>query len=637
MSIKNSELPLKLAGRVDVSFNGETKSINANRLLEGYRKVLDSLTSDTKLSDVLSQIASIVEQLLEPSYCSILLFDQDSNQFQLGASPSLSAAFTSEIGKLASNPETPFYVAVRRKEFMMVHHNSGGCIGLSTTLLNYGLQTCWIQPIISRGGEGMGIISFFHKELSRPTYADLQLLEEVSKGATLAIDRHKKYKELERLAYYDSLTGLPNRELLITELGKTIGKSRKENSRFALAIIDCDRFKVLNNTYGHHIGDQILKSLSQKLKNSVHKNDFVSRLYGDEFMILLREVRTRDDLLNRIKNITNIFKDTWNIGEEEFYITASLGVVEYPFDASNPEELLNKANTAIQHAKREGRNLVRFFRREMCTTSSNRLSLEKDLHYALERGELTLYYQPQVNITEGKVVGAEGLLRWNHPKYGLISPADFVPILEDTGLILSIGEWLVREACSQHVKWMEEGLPALNVSVNISPTQFRSNIIVRAVNAALDSVKMSPSFLKLEITESMLIDQSEDTIKILRGLNHIGIGVSIDDFGTGYSSLSYLKKFPLQTIKIDRTFIKEIENDIQDQAIVKAIIEMAKSLNLDLIAEGTENDKQIRFLKNAGCENVQGYYFSRPVPPELFAQHYSDWVRNVKTLQEQLI
>ncbi|WP_052404902.1 putative bifunctional diguanylate cyclase/phosphodiesterase [Bacillus rubiinfantis] len=440
----------------------------------------------------------------------------------------------------------------------------------------------------------------------------------------------------EKWLQHDALTGLLNRRGFILMLEEKIQEASKLEKHFALVWIDCDRFKLINDSFGQYFGDDVLKAVAEQLLTCLtNKNEAAARMSGDEFIVLLDEVQTLQALDERIQQIRDIFQQPWSIQGIEFYLTASFGVVQYPKDGVRVEELITKAETANKQAKSLGRNHLSFFHYYTEPAKHNPVIFERELRYALEREQLLIYYQPQVNIRSGQVYGAEALLRWNHPQYGLIPPVEFVPLLDETRMIINVGEWLLEQACFQQVKWLKQGLPSITVSVNISPTQFISGTLLSAVKRAIHKSGIDPRFLKLEITENMIIKNMIETRAILEKLKRMGIGVSIDDFGTGYSSLSYLKKFPIDTIKLDRSFIKDITIDIHDQAIVKAIIDMGHTLELSLVAEGAETAQQIFSLVDAGCVNVQGFYFSPPVNATQFSINYQCWRRLAENLSEK--
>ncbi|MDZ5474114.1 EAL domain-containing protein [Bacillus sp. 31A1R] len=595
----------------DITFE-KTKEI----LLKGQQEVLKSITSAPNITKSLSEIAELVERLYPHAYCSIHLVDKMNNQLKLGASPRLPLSLNKIAGRLYNKTYSSI---IQIKKLLIIED-----INKLFKIDSQGLKSCWVFPIFSNTNQMLGVISLYFLKVSFPSKQDEELIKDCAHIASLAIERYVKEKELRQMAYYDQLTSLPNRSYLVSLINQEISEQLSDRL-FTVLFIDCDRFKILNDTFGYQNGDRILQDIARELRDILGQDELLSRIGGDEFVVFFNQQIGNPKLSEKISSITEVFKRPWKVNGQEFYLTASFGLAGYPHDGYDGEVLIKNAELACREAKREGRNYIRYYCEDLSNPRPNQLSLENDLYYALERKEMQLFYQPQVNVRTGKIIGAEALLRWKHPKYGYLSPADFIPLMEETGLIIPIGEWLIREACNQLYAWSSKGLEELSISVNISPVQFKSDILVGTVNEAIASSKINPSQFKIEITENMLVHSIEETTRILDQLKHIGIGVSIDDFGKGYSSLNYLKKFPIQTIKIDRAFVKEIEQDHYDQVIVKAIIQMGKSLNINLIAEGTETKQQIEYLRNSGCETVQGFYFSKPVPPKVFEELYDTW------------
>lgn len=431
-------------------------------------------------------------------------------------------------------------------------------------------------------------------------------------GTAIDITERKEAERLvEHMAYHDHLTGLPNRRRLKQTVQELIESRKASNQPFALLYADLDRFKHINDSMGHYIGDQLLILVGERLKSLVRKHDMVGRLSGDEFLILCTSA-TKEEVCavaNRIvKEISNLF----TIGNLEIFIAPSIGISMFPEDGSDYDTLIRNADSAMYLAKQSGKSTYQFFTEELYNEIVERTLLEMDLRKALQKNELFLHYQPQFHFETGKVSGAEALLRWKHPVRGMISPAQFIPIAEETGLILSIGQWVLETACRQAREWQLLGLNAGVMSVNVSQRQFNSPTFIADVKKTLQLSGLSPQYLNIEITESMTSDV-DYCQSILHELRNIGTQVSIDDFGTGYSSLSYLSRFPLTHLKIDQTFVRNLETDT---VIVKAIIDLAKNLHLRVVAEGVETEEQALFLKQSGCDEAQGYLYSRPLPVE---------------------
>ncbi|HJW81879.1 MAG TPA: EAL domain-containing protein [Acidiferrobacterales bacterium] len=422
------------------------------------------------------------------------------------------------------------------------------------------------------------------------------------------------------LANYDTLTDLPNRVLLGQRLTKAIEEAEHSERLVAVLFIDLDRFKVINDTLGHDSGDELLKVVARRLSEAVRPGDTVARYGGDEFVIVLANVAHIDDVTRVVHKILGRLSPAITIGGRELFVTPSIGVTLFPFDDDTSDELLRNADSAMFDAKEQGGNCFRFYTAEMNARAERRLTLETGLRHALERGEFLLHYQPQVDIVSGEILGAEALIRWQHPDWGLVSPAEFIPLAEETGLILPIGEWVLTEACTQTRRWHDAGHAGLRIAVNLSGRQLAQKNLVEIVAATLTRCAVARGMLELEITESLLMQDLERIAATLEALAALGVTVSMDDFGTGYSSLSYLKRLPIDVLKIDQSFVHDISSDPDDAAIVQAIIAMAHSLGIKVIAEGVETAEQLAFLRQHRCDGMQGYYFSRPLPPEQFTK-----------------
>ena len=423
---------------------------------------------------------------------------------------------------------------------------------------------------------------------------------------------------LDYLAHIDSVTGLPNRHAFNEYLAAALGKVDQFGGSAVLLLLDLDNFKIVNDTLGHHSGDVLLKQVARRLLECLRGGDVICRIGGDEFAVIL-DPSAMPSATTVAEKILNVLAAPFDIDIHEIYVTASVGISVYPDDAPDLETLTRNADTAMYQAKGKGKNAFEQFHPELDKRVQKRLSLETNLRKALERGELLLHYQPQVSLRDGKLVGLEALLRWKHPELGLISPADFIPVAEDSGLIVPIGRWVLRTACRQVAEWRDAGLGTIPVSVNLSARQTRDPHLVHDIIGALREVGIPPSQLELEITETVLMDNVHANVDLLNRLQTEGIRLSIDDFGTGYSSMAYLKRFPIDQVKIDRTFVRDIPGDGDDEAITTAIIAMAHSLGLSVVAEGVETEAQLNFLRDAGCDIMQGYYFAEPRPAEQVA------------------
>jgi len=478
------------------------------------------------------------------------------------------------------------------------------------------------------------LISTLHNEIKQKQIAEQQIinhqqvLEETVEKRTKELadmnkmlineinERRRIESNFKHLAHHDTLTNLPNRLLLDARLNHAIERARRESCKVAVLFIDLDNFKTINDSLGHEIGDKLLISISNRLLNCIREDDTVARLGGDEFMIIIEQVHEITDLTPLLEKIQSVTSQTVSINEHDISTSASIGISVFPEDGNNAELLMRNADAAMYYVKENGRRTHHFYTRELTTTAYDRVILETDLKKAIANNELLVYYQPQVSLTTKQIIGAEALVRWQHPDLGLLSPNQFLYIAEQTGLINDIGEKVLTTACRQIVKWKQCGLDIKTVAVNVAGNQIHHSDLVSIVHSILQSTKCQPAWLELEITEDFIIKKTKQSISTLQQLRNLGISLAIDDFGTGYSSLSYLKQLPINKLKIDRSFVKDISRDMEDAALVQAIIAMGKSMNLKLIAEGVENGSHEIFLAAHGCEYAQGFYYSKPIPAE---------------------
>ncbi|MFO6418832.1 putative bifunctional diguanylate cyclase/phosphodiesterase [Hylemonella sp. W303a] len=432
--------------------------------------------------------------------------------------------------------------------------------------------------------------------------------------------RKRAERQVEFLAYRDVLTGLPNRSLLQDRFAQAIARAERHHRKVALLFLDLDHFKTINDSLGHATGDALLKEVARRLSDCMRESDTISRQGGDEFLVVLSDLEGTDMITPVLLKIRERLQQPLLFDGHELSISSSIGVALYPDDGQDFETLLKKADTALYRAKDAGRNQARFFDEQMNTEAVDHLRLKNGLHRALSRGELELHYQPQFDLRNGAVVGVEALLRWRHPDEGLISPARFVPVAEDSGLIVPIGEWVIRQACAQAMAWRQAGLPPLLMAVNLSAVQFRRGDVQTIVAQALRDTGLAPEQLELELTESILLQNTERVLAGVDQIKQLGVKLSIDDFGTGYSSLAYLKRFAVDKLKIDQSFVHDLARDSDNAAIVRAIIQMAAGLGLRTIAEGVEDAEVLAALRRFGCDEAQGYYLARPLPAAEFAE-----------------
>lgn len=437
-------------------------------------------------------------------------------------------------------------------------------------------------------------------------------------------------EEIRRMAYHDPLTALPNRQLFNELLHLALAQAKRHDHERLLAVLflDLDRFKVINDTLGHTIGDQILRAVAQRLNECCRRDrDTVARQGGDEFIILLPDLDTPQESVRVAQKIIDAFAHPFVIPGHELFISTCIGISIFPGDGAESDTLIRNADMAMYRAKENGRNRYHLYNASMDKQASRRLAMENCLRRGLQRGEFFLNYQPQVNVKAGQIIGIEALARWRHSELGLIPPKEFIPLAEEIGLISQLGEWVLRTACAQNKAWQDAGYPPVRMAVNFSPHQFQTNNLAGTVEKILAETRLAPCWLELEVTEGIMLQDVEATIRTLRRLNDLGVHISIDDFGTGYSSLSYIKKLPIHTLKIDQSFVSDIIVNQDDSAIATAIITMAHSLKLNVIAEGVETREQMQFLYALNCSYMQGYFFSEPLPSKGFSSFHrkSHW------------
>src|SRR3954469_20659329 len=493
------------------------------------------------------------------------------------------------------------------------------------TCLEGGVVATCAVPLV-RSGESVGVILFFLSKSSAMDKEIIALLARIGKNVSFALDNFDRVDEknqaderIRYLATHDDLTSLPNRVMFNQLFERAIKLARRDGHNCAVLFIDLDRFKVINDSLGHSAGDTLLVEMTKRLRDCVRDSDVVARLGGDEFVIMLDKISHRDEVAGVARKILAALRLPIMLGGHECRTTGSVGIAVFPENGGDSLTLTKNADIAMYLAKEEGKNDFRFFSSEIKSRPIERLTLESDLRHAEELDQLTLHYQPKVDVASGRITGLEALLRWSHPELGDLPPMQFISLAEETGLIIPIGLWVLKTACAQNMAWQRDGLPSVSMAVNLSPRQFLDENLLRDIDEVLISTGMPAHQLQLEITESMVMQNVDRAVKLLDRIQSRGVRLAIDDFGTGYSSMSLMKKFPIDTIKIDRSFVRDLETSSQDRAIAKAIISMGKALGLTVVAEGVETAEQDAFLRGQDCDELQGYLFSRPVPAEAIA------------------
>ena len=505
--------------------------------------------------------------------------------------------------------DSALYIPTHSKFLLQIHADDRQSVinGFNDAIKNEGRFSEEFRVLTQDGAERV-----IH--LQAKTYLDTHREPSRMIGTMQDITERKNVEQrLEYLSNYDVLTGLPNRKLFRDRLEHAVLTARRKDSQIALIFMDLDQFKKVNDSLGHHVGDEMLKNVAQRIESALREGDTIARLGGDEFVIILEDVQHADNAAMVAEKVIENISQPLQIDNHELFPSASLGISVYPDDSSKISDLLKFSDLAMYSAKGAGRNTFRYYSQDLNKKALEHLTIEKNLHYALEKSEFYLVYQPQVCIETNRIVGLEALLRWMRPQDDQMSPAEFVPVLEESGMIHDVGEWVIRTVINQMLMWKIEGLPEMRVAINISSKQFKRSGFVGRVNSLIEESGIKPSLLEFEITESVLVEDVQQATQIMNELKKLGIRLSIDDFGTGYSSLSYLKKFPISTLKIDRSFINDVGKGKNGEAITDAIIAMGKALELNTIAEGVETSSQKKYLLDSGVNEVQGYYFSRPM------------------------
>jgi diguanylate cyclase (GGDEF)-like protein/PAS domain S-box-containing protein len=623
-----------VAGRVS-SFRDISERKRAESLLAAEKEVLEMVVCGNSLQAALGVLGRHVEMLSGQMFCAILFRENDQASDLLYATgPSLPRAVTDAIVREGQEALNDIFIDASRQGDTQEHglsdEFSGVIEGIDTNpawrryrelLASQDLRACFAVSILSSGRQLLGVIvAHYRKPEDQPRH-DRELIWVAAHLTGIAIERRQAELRLQVLAHFDTLTLLPNRDLFRDRLSQALARVERHKSQVAIMFLDLDRINTHNDTLGHDAGDILLREVATRLQRCVRAEDTVARLGGDEFTVILEHINKPEDAAVVAGKIVEALGPAIILGGQETFVTPSIGITIYPGDSTNSEQLLKNADTAMYRVKHEGGNGYRFFMPEMNTLAVGRLETESGLRRAQEREEFVVYYQPKLDLTSGTIVGAEALLRWIHPERGLVSPAEFIPILEETGQIELVGEWVLKTVCRQIRQWQQAGMPPLNVAVNLSGRQLQRNNLSTTIGAILDETGLDPRFLELEVTESMLMHDAQYAVEMLLQIRAKGvIHIDVDDFGTGYSSLSYLKRFPIDALKLDKSFVDGLPQDEDDIAICRAVIALAHSLKLRVIAEGVENDAQLAFLRDNGCDVIQGYIVSRPLPADAFAQ-----------------
>lgn len=619
--LMTSKVPLrnkrgKIVGVVGVSRDISDRKA-AERLLEGQARLLEMIANSRPLDEFFRDMILLIEALMPGIKGSVLLLSADGRYLSHGAAPSLDEAYCATIHGVEIGPRMGSCgTAAWRGEQVIVSDILADPLwdDYREFVRPYGFRSCWSTPVHSRDRKVLGTFALYSGSVGVPDDGQRELIAMAAHLAGIAIERKQAEDRISFMAHHDALTGLPNRALFEEQVAEALEALRGTRQWAVLAFLDLDNFKLVNDTLGHAAGDELLKVTASRMRSSVRKSDMVVRVGGDEFILLLNGLPCeRDVVLARLEDIRRAIAAPMEIEGRSLQVTCSMGVACFPNQGKTVGELLANADMAMYRAKELGRNNLQVFTEEMAAKAHEKLRQQEELRRALARDEFFLQFQPQMNLANGRVFAAEALLRWRHPERGTVSPAEFIPLAEETGLIVPIGDWVLRAACRQAKGWQDAGLPPLIVSVNVSARQFRERNWAGHVAAILAETGLEPCCLELELTESLIMQDVPGAIATMHELQAIGVHLAIDDFGTGYSSLSALKRFPVRRLKIDRSFVADIPVDLDDNAITAAIISLAQNLGLRVIAEGVENQAQVEFLRQSGCDEIQGYFFSRPL------------------------
>lgn len=601
-----------------------TQKKRSQKLLDGQSRILEMLAQKKPVSEIYQAIVHLIESLSNGGRCSILLMDKSNTRLIHGSAPNLPAEYIQGIDGICIGPSVGSCgTAAYMKKQVVVSDILTDPFWMDFRDLahRYGLKACWSTPIFNHLGKVLGTFAMYYPNPCLPDSNDLELIESATYITQLVIQHQEAEEQLNHMAFHDPLTGLPNRRCFELEFHKALEKARQNKSLVALIYLDLDRFKVINDSLGHSAGDLLLQIVARRIQTSLRAGDLIGRQGGDEFLILL-EKTTEDEAMKIAQRILDMLSEPIILEGHSIVVTPSIGISIYPTHGEEAEKLIQRADNAMYHAKHLGKNNYQMYHFNQSSASGFSLKIEEDLRKALAHEEFVLHYQPQMDVKTNQIIGVEALIRWNHPEIGIIPPNQFIPIAEEIGLIVPIGEWVLRTACQQNKAWQEEGLPPLLLFVNLSIRQFYQPDLIPMIRNLLDEIGLDPQYLELEITESMTMS-IERAAHTIHELKNMGIKIAIDDFGTGYSSLNYLKNLPIDRLKIDQSFVRDIgKEDSKDKDIIATIIAMGHHLKLKVIAEGVEADEQLRFLKKSQCDEAQGYLFSLPLPAEAFQLYH---------------
>jgi diguanylate cyclase (GGDEF)-like protein len=619
-----SKIPLRNEKGIVVGLIGVSRDITERKRQDDFRRgqaqILEMIARNESLEMILEALVLLVEAEVERTSGAIMLLDRDGRRLHHGAGPNLPGAYRRIVDGVAIGPSVGSCgTAAWRGVPVIVDDVMTDPLwaDFSTVAQRYGLRSCWSTPILTAQNNVLGTFALYSPEVRQPTPREMELVGMATHIAGIAIERKRGDERIHFMAHHDELTGLPNRAFFKERMAKTLHHARRNGRKVTVAYLDLDNFKDINDSLGHGAGDEVLKEMAARMADGVRASDMVVRLGGDEFVVVLVHQSNHDTgITRRLRELHKAVRKPIPYRDKQIAVTCSIGVAAFPSDGGTAEELLANADTAMYRAKQLGRDKLHHHHGARDAEIDLPVSEQEELRQAIISHQLVLYYQPQVDVATLEVTGLEALVRWNHPTRGMVPPCDFIPMAEESGLIIPLGLWVLNEACRQACVWQDMGLPPIRIAVNVSAKQFTDNDFARHVEEAIERVDLAPRWLELELTESVLMQNADRALATMNALRQLGVGFSIDDFGTGYSSLASLKMFPFDRLKMDRSLIEAVPSDKTAVAISLAVMSLAQTLKLGVVAEGVETDAQCEFLRFAKCEEAQGYRFSKPLPAD---------------------
>jgi diguanylate cyclase (GGDEF)-like protein/PAS domain S-box-containing protein len=621
-AISTTKVPLRNERNEIFAVAGVSRDITERKLAEalhdGQAQILEMIAMSAPLKDVLDRVILLVESQFKGVIGSVLLLDETSNRLRRVAAPNLPEAYANAIDGLPISPKAGSSgTAAYRREAVVVADIMTDPLweDYRGPAAEHGLRSCWSTPILSHQGAILGTFAAYAKEPREPTDAEMNLINVETRIAGIAIERKLAEDRIQFMATHDALTGLSNRTLLNDRLSQAVLYAQRYDRWVTVLFVDLDNFKTINDSLGHNAGDELLKTVANRMVSCIRATDTVVRIGGDEFVVVLFDQPKDVDVISEtVRKIQSAIAEPICMEGSDLRVTSSVGIANYPNDGVDADTLLANSDAALYRAKDVGRDNFQFYTSGLNAKVHEKFLLQEDLRNAVARSELVLHYQPQVDLRTGRIFALEALVRWKHPKLGIVPPVKFIPMAEATGLIVPIGDWVLREACRQNKAWQDAGLPPIVVGVNVSARQFREKNLVARVASALKENGLEAKYLELEVTESLIMQDVDLAVATMKELQDLGVHLSIDDFGTGYSSLCALKSFPVSRLKIDKSFIDGLLANENDKAVADAVISLGQKLNLRVIAEGVETEAQAAFLRTINCDEMQGYLFSKPLP-----------------------